>query len=140
MKTLSTKKVYAYLVFGGLKNTPPKDYPDTNEMMITVDEILPALEKTCVEFIAFRKEAEEINSAVSTGKSSEEEAMVKIGELQKNVRTLELSGGEEIVTMELENSTFDVLSKQFERWGKMWFSKLDDFINLKKDIEKSGKV
>lgn len=145
MKLLSTKKIYAYLIYSNLKRTPPREYPDTNEMVVTVDEILPAFEKVSGEFMVFNKEANEINNGLAAGNITQEDATAKIEELQKTVRTFESSSeGLAVVDIELSVSAFGILSSQFERWGKGdtgkeipgWFNKLEDFVIFSKDIKK----
>jgi hypothetical protein len=145
MKSLSTKKIYVYLIYQNLKRTPPREYPDTNEMVVTVDEILPALESVSAEFITFSKRADDINNDLAADKTTQEEARTKIEELQKEVRAFESSAeATGFVTIELNSSAFGILSAQFERWGKGnsekqipgWFNKLEDFVNFSKDIKK----
>lgn len=145
MKSLSTKKIYVYLVYQNLKRTPPREYPDTNEMVVTVDEILPALEVASGEFVGFSKRADDINNALAAGSTTQEEARAKIEDLQKEVRVFEASPeGTAAVTVELSVSAFGILSAQFERWGKGntekqipgWFSKLEDFVTFSKDVKK----
>ena len=144
MKSLSTKKIYLYLAFQNLKRTPPREYPDTNEMVVTVDEILPALEAAAGEFIGFSKQADEINNDLASGKTQQDEARAKIAELQKVVGAFEKDGGEAMVTVELSSSAFGIFSAQFERWAKGntekqipgWFNKIEDFVTFSKDIKK----
>jgi hypothetical protein len=136
MKTISTKRLYLYLVYNALKRTPPKDYPDTNEMVVTVDEILPVLEAASGEFITFRKEADAINSDMLATKITQEEAQTKMIELQKTVRAFELEKGIEVVSAEFSASGFTTLQRQFTEWGKNWFDKLEDFVAFKKDMGK----
>ena len=138
MKQLSTKKIFSYILYNGLKTTPPKDYPSMEEMMSTVDEILPALEKGCLEFVEFRKRADEINVQLASGKLQQEEAGLKLAELQKEVRIFEAEKGEVIVVVDLESAAFAVVGQQFERWGKQWFNKLEDFVAFKKDLSKTA--
>ena len=145
MKALSTKKIYFYLIYSNLKRTPPREYPDTNEMVVTVDEILPALEAVSGDFLTFSKQADEINNDLASGKLTQEDARAKIEELQKTVRNYEASpDGVAVVTVELSVSAFGILSAQFERWGKGntdkqipgWFNKLEDFVSFSKDVKK----
>ena len=136
MKSISTKKIYAYIIFSRLKATPPKEYPDTNEMVETVDNILPAFEKVSGEFMDFRKQADDINSAVSAGRMQAPDAQEKLGQMQKEVRAFELDHADELVTVELETAAFTALMQQFERWGKNWFDRVEDFVSVSKDLKK----
>jgi len=146
MKQLTTKKIYLYLAFQNLKRTPPREYPDTNEMMVTVDEILPALETASGEFVGFSKEADDINTDLATNKISQEEARTKIEELQKRVGVFEKDGGMAMVTAEMSPSAFGIFVSQFERWGKGdsgqqrmgWFNKIEDLVAFKKDVAKAN--
>lgn len=137
MKKISSKKLYFYLIYSALKRTPPKEYPDTNEMVVTVDEILPALEIASGEFITYRKKSDDINSEFLSQKVTEVEAREKINELQKEVRAFETSQGLEIVIAEMSSSALGILQRQFSAWGKDWFEKLEDFVAFKKDFEKA---
>ena len=144
MKTLTTKRIYAYLIFSNLKRTPPREYPDTNEMVVTVDEVLPALEAVSGDFISMMKRADDVNNELAAGKISTEDAQLKIADLQKEVRIYEPGAGMEFVNVEFSPSAFGILSSQFDRWGKGntekqipgWFSKVEDLVAFSKDIKK----
>ena len=142
MKQFTTKIVYAYLAYSNLKRTPPREYPDTNEMVITVDEILPALKEHSGEFITLSKQADEINADVTNKKITQDEGQEKLVELQKILRVYEDKDALEEVTIELSSSAWSIFSSQFERWGKGkdgqggWFNKIEDFVAFSKDIKK----
>lgn len=145
MKQLTTKKIYLYLIYNNLRRTPPREYPDTNEMVVTVDEILPALKLASAEFIEFLKQSDDINNDLSSDKVTQEDARAKIIELQKTVTAFELSPeGSVSVSVDLSPSAFSILQTQFERWGKGntekqipgWFNKLEDFVIFSKDLKK----
>lgn len=138
MKTLATKRIYAYIVYSNLKRTPPKEYPDTNELVETVDNILPVLEVASADFVGYRKRADEINNKVGSGQLKQEDGQDQILALQKEVRVYELEKGEEVTSAEFEKAAFDILYQQFDRWGKTWFEKVEDYVGFRKDIVKAN--
>lgn len=138
MKQITTKRIFAYIVHQNLKRTPPKEFPDITEMVTTVDEIIPAFEKDVLEFVSFRKQADEINNQLAAGSVTQEDATAKITQLQKDVRKYEIEHGDEPVTVDLETATLGTFNTQFERWGKVWFDKIDDFVAFKKNLNKAN--
>ena len=134
MKTIKFQKLHAFVIFQNLKRTAPKDFADIDEMTATVDQILPALEKSSDKFMEFRKLGEDYGNQRGTGKLTEEEWREKVGELQKQVRSYELSEGLEEVSVELETAAYSKLMAQFEKWGKNWFMDLEDFMKVRKAI------
>ena len=134
MKMIELKRIYAYLIYSNLKRTAPKEFTDVDEMIATVDDILPAFEASIVEFVAFKKRADDLFNRQSSGSIDEKEMKEMLIELQKEVRKYELSVGEEKVEIEVENAGFSKFIEQFKRWGKNWFAEIKDFVEVQKAL------
>jgi hypothetical protein len=137
MKQINTKRILAYVVYQNLKSTPPKEFPDINEMVETVDNILPALQPHVTDFIQYRKDADEVSSQLAAGTLTKEAAADKMTNLQKEVNKYETERGDEPVVIEMEGGTYNVFKTLFERWGKNWFNKIEDFVQFRKDLAKT---
>ena len=131
MKTLKTKKVNIAVCWNGLRNMPPRAFPNIGEMEKTGD-ILEAFEKVVPEFAKMLKEGEILNTDIQTGKLNPEELTAKRTDFSKRSNLLEGNIGEKEVSVELENDTFNTFFQQFERWGKEWFAKLEPFLSFRK--------
>ena len=131
MKTLKTKKVNVAVCWSGLRNMPPKAFPNIGEMEKT-GEILEILEKVVPEFVGMLKEGEELNTEIQTGKLGPEEMMAKKQDFSKRSNSLEGEIGNAEVEVGLENDAFNTFFQQFERWGKDWFAKLEAYLEFRK--------
>ena len=137
-KTLHTQRRLAYLVFNNLKNTPPKNFPTLDEMDLTVNDILPVFEGEVEGYIQIRKHAEDINLKLSINEVTQKEADDMIKELNIDAAKFEGQHKNDEVEVEFENSPFNTLFQQFERWGKEWFRTLEDFVDFRKQINKAN--
>lgn len=143
MKIIVLKKIQAYVLYSSLKRTAPKEFTDVEEMTTVVNGIFPVLAQSCEKFVKYRQEAESLGNAITVGDLTEAEYKEKFVSLQKDVRKYELREGEEEIEIEMENADHGVLLKLFERFGKTWFDKVEDFIAvqqvLKSAIDKVAK-
>lgn len=135
MKNLSLKKLHSFVIFQNLKRTAPKDFPDIDEMTVTVEVILPAFEIASGAFLDFRKKSDDLGNQVGTGKMTKEEFTEKIEALQKEVRKFELAEGDQLVEVALETTAYNKFVEQLTRWGKNWFSDLTDFVAVNKAVK-----
>ena len=133
MKTLKTRKVNIAVCWSGLRNMPPKAFPNIGEMEKT-GEILELFKKTTPEFVEMLKEGEVLNTDIQTGKIAPEELMAKKQDFGKRSNSLEGEVGNKEVSVEFENDTFNTFFQQFERWGKDWFMKLESFLEFRKEM------
>ena len=133
MKTLKTKKVNIAVCWNGLRNMPPRAFPNIGEMEKTGD-ILEAFEKVVPEFAKMLKEGEILNTDIQTGKLNPEELTAKRTDFSKRSNLLEGNIGEKEVSVELENDIFNTFFQQFERWGKEWFAKLEPYLAFRKEM------
>jgi len=131
MKTLKTKKVNIAVCWNGLRNMPPRAFPNIGEMEKTGD-ILEAFEKVVPEFAKMLKEGEILNTDIQTGKLNPEELTAKRTDFGRKSNLLEGDIGNKEVSVEFENDTFNTFFQQFERWGKEWFAKLEPFLSFRK--------
>ena len=131
MKNIKMKRIHAYIMASGLRRTPPKEFPDLDEMTTLVDSILPVFDPAIGEFLLFRKQAEKLSNDLALGNIEQPAAEIQMKDIQKQVRKYELGDGEKEVEIALEDGHFGVLSKQFARWGKNWFDKIEDFVAMK---------
>lgn len=137
MKTLKTRKVNIAVCWSGLRNMPPKAFPNIGEMEKT-GEILEALEKAVPEFVAMLKEGEELNTDMQTGKLDPEELMAKKQDFSKRSNILEGKVGNAEIEVGLENDAFNTFFQQFERWGKDWFAKLEPYLAFRKEMTRTN--
>ena len=133
MKTLKTKKVNIAVCWSGLRNVPPRAFPNIEEMEKT-GEILKAFEEAAPEFVKMLKEGEILNTDIQTGKLKPEELMEKRQDFSKRSNLLEGNVGDREVSVELENDIFNTFFQQFERWGKEWFAKLEPYLAFRKEM------
>ena len=45
LKSLKLKRVFAWTIYNNLTNVPPKEYPTTEEIKATLNDILPEFEQ-----------------------------------------------------------------------------------------------
>ena len=138
-KTLKTKRRFAYFAHLSLKGTPPKDFPTIEEMELTVEEILPALREEAKGYNVFRERADEVSTKLASGDMSSTEVEKVIKEINIDATKFENEHRLDEIKIELENSTFNTFFQQFERWGKEWFLKLEDFIEFRKAMNDTNK-
>lgn len=135
MKTISLKKLHAFVVYQNLKRTPPKEFTDLDEMTVVVDVILPAFQAVSGKFLEFRKQSETLGNDLGTGRLTKEDWEEKVQALQKELRTFELSEGEQLSEVQIETSGYNKLEALFTKWGKNWFADLEDFMAVNKAIK-----
>ena len=132
VKTLKIKRVFAYAIYNNLKNIAPKDYPTTGEIKSTIGAILPGVKQHISKYLDIVKFAEELSESVVSKKVSEEEAKIKVDELNAEWAKYNKDGGNEIVEVSLNDEDFKILKSQFERenWGKNWVKNIEEFGEL----------
>jgi uncharacterized Fe-S cluster-containing protein len=133
MKILKTKKVNIAICYNGLTNMPPKEFPTITELEQT-PAIIEKLESGIPEFIQSIKDGEKMNTDIITGKVKNEEIDKVRSEYYKVSTNLEMEHGKDEVVVEFENNEFNTFFQQFERWGKMWFMKLEAFLEFRKEM------
>ena len=131
-KTLKTKRVFIYSIYNNLKNTPPKDYPTTEEIKTTISEILPAFKLHIGEYLEMLKKAEELSVSVAAKETTEAEVQPKIDEINASFKAYNKEHGHELVDVQLDGSVFTTLKGQFNRddWGKKWLANIEEFSEL----------
>ena len=133
MKILKTKAVNVAICWNGLRNTVPRDFPNTSEMEKTAD-ILNSFKEVISDFTEVLIEGEKLNTDIQTGKLTPEEMNEKRMDFQKKSNLLEQQKGNEEISIEFENEVFNTFFQQFERWGKEWFYKLEPYLAFRKDM------
>lgn len=139
MKTLNTKKIFGLVAYNQIRRTAPREFPTIEEMNLTVEDILPTLAEKLKDFIKFREESDVVNASFTAGDVSEEDASKKIREIAIEANKWEQKHGREIESFDFDNNVFNTFFQQFERWGKMWFSTLEDFIEFRKHMNETNK-
>jgi len=138
MKLLRTKKVNVAICWNGLRNTPPKEFPNIGEIENT-EQILKILEEAIPDFTEILKEGDKIADALrSTEDINDPEIVKQRKEFIEKSQKLEDTEGNEIVDIEFENSDFNTFFQQFERWGKNWFLKLGSFLEFRRDLNETN--
>ena len=133
MKILKTKKVNLVICWNGLRTMPPKDFPNIDEMEKTAD-ILDTLKEPIPEFVEMLEEGEILNKDIQAARLAAEEIIAKKKDFQTRSNLLEGEKGEEEITLEFENDVFNTFFQQFERWGRVWFFKLEPYLAFRKDM------
>ncbi len=131
MKLLKTKKVNIAICWSGLKNTPPKEFPNIGEMEATAN-IIEALKEAIPEFVESIGKIEKINEEMNAGgdmKTAEEKTLIL-----QNATKVEREHAEDMVEVRFENADFNTFFQQFERWGKNWFYKLEAYLSFRKEM------
>jgi len=138
MKVLKTKRTNVAVCFNGLKNTPPKDFPNIGEMEATAN-ILELFRESIPEYVALLKEGEQMTTDLQSGEMPTEEMLKARNEFSKKAIQQEKKNGEEMIEISFENSDFGTFFQQFERWGKNWFAKLEVYLAFRKDMNETNK-
>lgn len=135
MKAIKTKRVNLVICWSGLRNTSPKEFPNIAEMEKTTD-ILAVLKKGSGEFAGQIEEGEDINTDIQRkGLKMDDEKAVKMrADFTARSTELEARKGSEIAKIEFEDAVYDIFVKQFERWGRVWFYKLEPYLEFRKDL------
>ena len=128
-KTLKIKRVFVYAVYNSLRKTPPKDFPTTGEIKITISNILPAFKDKAKEYVDLIKQAEEISVKVAAKEITDEESKKAVEAINLAWREYTKDHGNDIVEVSLDSEAFTTLKAQFERenWGKTWLANIDEF-------------
>ena len=132
IKTLKIKRVFAYTIYRSLKSTPPKEYPTTGEIKLTINDILPALKNHIGEYVKMSARVDELSVKVQTKELKETELQNKVDEINEEFRGYNKEHGNEIVEVVLDGEAFTALKSQFERdnWGKTWVQNIEEFSEL----------
>lgn len=139
MKTLHTRKIFALVAYNNIRRTAPREFPNIEEMKLTVEEILPEFVENLEEFIKFRKESDAVNDQFSAGELEEEVARAKIRDVALEAGKWEQKHGREMIDIEFENDAFNTFFQQFERWGKNWMNTVEDFMEFRQHINEANK-
>lgn len=141
IKTLKIKRVFAYTIHRGLKITPPKEYPTTDEIKKTITDILPALKMHIEEYLSMSAKAEELAVKVSLKELSDEDSKVSLEALNKTWSDYSKEHGNDIVDVALDGEAFTSFRAQFERegWGKTWVVNIEEFSELMDAFSEAGK-
>ena len=132
MKTLKTKRVFAYAIMGALNNVPPSLYPSTDEIKTTINDIIPALTTVCTEYVRMNGVAMDIQKQIKRNKLDKEEGQKQLDVVKEEWDAYQEASGEEVVDIELTQGAFTVLSDQFNRtdaqnprlWGRNWLGNI----------------
>ena len=144
IKTLKIKRVFAYTIYRSLKSTPPKEYPTTGEIKLTINDILPSLKSHIGEYVKMSEKVDELSVKVQTKELKEEDLKGEVDKINEGFREYNKEHGTEIVDISLDGEAFTALKSQFERdnWGKTWVQNIEEFSELMDvfaEAEKSDK-
>mgnify|MGYP001578594773 FL=1 len=144
IKTLKLKRVFAYTIYRSLKSTPPKEYPSTGEIKLTINDILPALKKNIEEYVKMSAKVDALSVKVQAKELKESELQGEVDKINEEFKDYNKEHGNEIVEVALDGESFTALKSQFERddWGKTWVQNIEEFSELMDvfaEAEKSDK-
>ena len=138
-KTIKTKRVFIYLAYLGVKNTPPADFVSGEEMDTMFEDVIPEFMEKVLEFKTFDDEMKEVNTQYSLENIKEEVANKKLKDLVVGKRKIEMGVGEETVEVTLENDPFNQFFQMFERAGKTWFNIAENYYEFRKSLNETNK-
>lgn len=140
-KILKIKRVYAYAIYNSLRITPPKDYPTTEEIKVTIGEILPEFKKNIVEYLEMVKKAENLTVSVAAKEVTEEEIKPKMDIINDEWKSYNKEHGQELVDISLDGSVFTTLKSQFNRdgWGQRWLANIEELGELIENFREADK-
>jgi len=140
-KSLRIKRIFAYLIYNSLKNTPPKDYPTTGEIKSTISDILPALKPHIEEYLIKLKDVVDLSNKVAVKELTEADARVKVDEINNGWRVYTKEHGNDIVDINIGEEGIKTLKTQFSRegWGKNWVVNIEEFAELLDVFEEAAK-
>ena len=132
IKTLKLKRVFVYTIYRSLKSTPPKEYPSTGEIKLTINDILPALKKNIDEYVKMSAKVDVLSVKVQTKELKESELQGEVDKINEEFKDYHKEHGNEIVEVALDGESFTALKSQFERdnWGKTWVVNIEEFSEL----------
>lgn len=137
VKTLKTKRVFVYAMWNNLRNTAPKDYPTTNEIKNTINEILPALKEGLGEYPVIMKKAVDLSEKIAGNEEKAKESDPAVKEVNEEWRKYNKEHGPDVVEVKFEGEAFKTLKDQFNRdgWGRKWIATVDEFGELLKAFD-----
>ena len=140
-KTLKTKRVFAYAVYNSLRKTPPKDFPTTGEIKITISDILPAFKTHAAQYVEMIKQAEELSVKLAAKELTEEQSKKAVEVINDSWRVYTKEHGDDIVDIALEGEAFTTLKAQFDRegWGATWLANIEEFGEFSDAMHDAGK-
>jgi len=131
-KKLKIKRIFTYTIYNFLRSVPPKEYPTTGEIKVTISSIMPALKEHLSAYMDLMKRVDDMTIATREKKMTEEQSKKKLAELNEEFRKYNLSDGLEVVEVSLDEEGMKTLRMQFDRdnWGKTWVANIEEFGEL----------
>ena len=131
MKTLKTTKLNALACWTNLRAVPPRDFNSVDEMEKTIT-VLETLKGGISEFVDLINESEQIGKDIRAGKikdpaKAQQDFLVKSEKIESEKRS-------EVIEIEFEDEIFNTFFQLFDRWGKNWFNKIEEFLSCRRDI------
>ena len=120
-------------------NIKPADYSTAEEMNSIITEVRSSIAEVIPEFIENNKESIDVQREFALDNLTEKEASVKLADINKAGRKIELTIGEETGELELDKSDFGHMFDMFGRVRKTWFNNTENFIEFEKDLNDANK-
>jgi len=137
MKTLKTKRVNILTCWNGLRNVPPKNFSNIEEMEKTL-VILDIFKESIPELTKILLEGDKMNMDIQLGKVKPEEIATVRGAFQKKANGIENATGDKEIDVSFEDDIFNTFFQLFEKLGVNWFMKLEGFISFRKDLNSTN--
>ena len=134
MKLLKTTKLNIKICYNNLKNIPPKEYSSIEEMEES-QNILELLKEKMQDAIVFQKKVDALVLRIERGEKLDKE----IHDMNDLIRISDEKDMKTNVSIEFEDAQFSAFFQQFEKWGKSWFNKVDQFLSFRKDMNDTNK-
>jgi hypothetical protein len=142
VKTLKTKRVFAFAFWSQLRNTAPKDFPTTEELKSTINDILPVLKSQAGEYPEIMRKANEVADTLGNiSPEQQDEKQKLIDSINDELRGYSKEHGNDVVEIVLPVEAYAILKMQFERegWGKKWVATVEEFGELLAAFEEGNK-
>lgn len=140
-KTLNLKRIFVLSIHDNLKNTPPKDFPTTEEIKNTISHILPSLKEHIEEYGKLQEEAKELQLKLASKELSEEEVKHKVEDINARWKKYTSESGQDVCAVSLTPEAFTTLKSQYDRkdWGTKWTANLDEFAEVSEAFTEASK-
>lgn len=134
MKILKTSKLFAKICYNNLRNVPPKEFPNVEEMENS-QAVVGILKEKLKDFIPLQKILDPLTIRINNGEKVEPSEIV---EMSTKLRMMDESYTGQAVEITFEDAQFNTFFQEFERWGKNWFGRVDDFLLFRKEMSEAN--
>lgn len=142
VKTLKLKRVYAYAMYNGLRNIPPKDYTTTNEIKHTINDIMPALKVHLAEYLSRLEKVRDLQERAQESEEKMKELQPEFDKLNEDWKQYNKEHGMEMVAVDMPEDAYKTFKEQFNRdkWGRVWIVTIEEFAEVMASFDEADAV